>query len=205
MRASQDQCININVDQLRQISSGDLIRHGILPQPLFHQWHKQGTGFPVDGNIFVQFLYVFIVHLAADGSLGGNNADTAVAGHFRCGLRSRLDHTNDGNIQFLLQFIQCIGACRIACHHNGLHLKSFQETHNLFGEAGDRFLGLAAIGHSRRISEIYDLLIGNLPHDLPGYGQSADAGIKYTDGGIFFQRSYILLIHGISPSIFLTS
>ena len=116
-----------------------------------------------------------------------------------------LDHTNDGNIQFTLQFIQCIGACRIACHHNGLHLKSFQETHNLFGEAGDRFLGLATIGHSRRISEIYDLLIGNLPHDLPGYGQSADAGIKYTDRGIFFQRSYILLIHGISPSIFLTS
>ena len=95
---------------------------------------------------------------------------------------SGLHHTNDGNIQFFLDGFQRIGTGCIAGDHDGLDLLGLKETDDLPRIAGHRLLGFASVRNSGRIAKIYNLLVGKIPHDLADHGQSANAGIKHTDG-----------------------
>ena len=120
--------------------------------------------------------------MAVDGCLRGNDTDFSVPGGIGGGFGTWLYHTHNGNVEFLFQFIQCIGTRRIACHHDGFHMMRFQKTYNLPGKPGYGFLGFVAVGHPCGIPEIYDFFIGNLTHDFSCHGQPADTGIKHADG-----------------------
>ena len=72
-------------------------------------------------------------------------------------------------------------ACRIAGNHNRFDMLRHQKADDLSGVADDGVLGFASIRNPRRISKIDDPFFWHLPHDLSGYGQTADAGIENAD------------------------
>ena len=61
-----------------------------------------------------------------------------------------------------------------------------QETDDLSGISKYRIPGFGSVRHTRRISKIYDSLLRNLAHNLPGHGESAHSGIKHSDRRICY-------------------
>ena len=201
MGAAQDEGVDVNVDQLRQVPSGNLLGDGILQQPFLHQRHQQGTCLAVDGDILFQLFYVLGVDLASYGGLGGDNPDSSVPCDLRRRSGPRPDHAYYGNVGFLLQGLQSIGAGGVAGHHNGLHLESAQKSYNLFRKTCHSVPGFAPIGNPGSVSKVDDFFVGNLPDDLPDHSKSAHTGVKYPDGGVFFQQLFIQfhLFHAMPP------
>ena len=86
----------------------------------------------------------------------------------------RTHHADHGNDIFLLELVHGKGAGRIAGYHDSLYIFAQQEIHDLPGITDDRIFRLRTIGHPGRIAEIDQALIGELSHDLPGYGKPPD-------------------------------
>ena len=109
-----------------------------------------------------------------------DNAHPFISGFLGSNFGTGLDHSKDRDIQFILHRIQskCTGC--ITGHHNGLHLLFLQKMNDLAGITDHRFSGFASIGNSGCVSEIYDFFRWEIAHDLPGYCQSSDTGIKHT-------------------------
>ena len=132
MGTSQNQGVNVNINQFCQIPSGNFICDRVLKQSFFHQGDEEGACFALNGHILVQFFYVFGIDTAFYGGFRGNDPNASVPCDFRGNLSAGPDYANDGHIRSFFQKIQGVGAGSIAGDHNGFYLKSPKKSHNLF-------------------------------------------------------------------------
>ena len=175
MRTSHNQRINVFFFQRRKIPGGNLVCYRIMKESFLHQRHKERTRFSNDLNIRAQLLHFSGINTAPDGRLGSNHANLSIMGCLGSRARARVDNSDDRDIQFLFDRLQCTRRGRVAGNHDRLDSLCFQKTDDLAGIAQHRLLRFASIWNARRISKVYDALLRHLTHDLTGYRQTADA------------------------------
>ena len=178
MSASQDQGVDPDIDQLSEIASGNLIGDRILPEAFLHQRDEERTCLSGDLYFRIDRLYVPGINAAGDGSLRADHADPSVGGRSRRRPGSRPDHSDHGDVRLLFQFVQRIGAGRIAGHHDRFHPLRIQKTDNLTGVAQDRLLRFTPVRQPGGISKINDSLPRRLTHDLSRHRQPPYSGVK---------------------------
>ena len=113
--------------RLLRYSRAASVRDLVVDPPLLGQRHEQRTGAGVDLQIGPQPAQRARVLAAADRSLGGDDADLAVAGGARRRLRTGLDDADDRNVVAPLQRVERHRGRRVAGHHQQLDALVDQE------------------------------------------------------------------------------
>ena len=122
MGTSQNQGVNPNVDQFRQIALCDLVRDRIFQKPFFHKRHKEGAGFSDYPCLLIDFFYVAGINTACNRAFRPYHSDLSIGGSLCCHLCPRLHHPYYGYVCFLFYLVQCIGAGSITGCHNSFYL-----------------------------------------------------------------------------------
>ena len=184
MGAAQDQ----GVDPLLPEGGQVLLRHGLdddvagAGAALLRQGDEEGAGLLDHGDGGVQGPQGPLVGAGADGGLGRDHADTAIARGGQGRPAGGLHHPHDGEVILPLELGQGGGGDGAAGDEDGLKVKGPEEADVLPGVLQNGLWRAAAVGDTGGVPEVDQVLPRqDAPQGADG-GEAAEAGIKHADG-----------------------
>src|SRR5665648_753793 len=108
------------------------------------------------------------VGAAGDGGRGGEDADAAVPRRLDRRPRARHDHAHDGRGKTLLQQRQRRRGGRVAGHDDQLDRHGLEKGRELLREELELLAGLLAVGKTRRVAHVGEVLAGQRELRLRG-------------------------------------
>ena len=181
MCTSKNQCVDLLILKFLQISSCNLFCDRIMIPSLFHQRYKKRTCFPDHGDLRIQLPEIGSMDTAVYRTYCANDPYSLVPGLLSSHFSTGFDHSENRDIQFILYRIQSKSTGCVTGYNNGFYFLFLQKMNDLAGITDNCLSGLTSIWNPGCISEIYDFFRWEIAHDLPGYCQSSDTGIKHTN------------------------
>ena len=183
VRTAKDQSINLAFLQIFQIAGGNHFRYRIIHPAFFHERDEKRTGRSDDVNRRIDLLNRAGIYLAGDGSFGSDDTDLLVFRRQHRTGGAGADNAQNRNVKFRPDSVKSIGACGITGDDDRLYVFRQKKADDLLGIAGYGLFRLTAVRYAGGITEVDDIFVRKLPHDLAGNGETADAGIKDADRG----------------------
>src|SRR5207302_10258620 len=177
-------------DQWREVFLRDLSRDGVIDPALFHEGNEERTGARGHADGGIEVPDGSLVRTGVHGARRTNDTDVSSATRPYRGAGAGLDDAEDGHRELVTKDRQRVRGRGVARDDDRFHVLITQERRDLAAVSADRVGTLGAIGDTRRVAEIHDALVRQLPHELMDDGETADARVEDADGTLRHATTY---------------
>ena len=160
----------------------DVRGEGFIHAVFLNQGYQQGSGNRHHLGGGTEILDCISVGVARDGGPGGDDPDGGGATEFQRGLGTGYDHPGDRQGSPGRHCLE--GDCRscVAGDENLLHAEVFKVSRDLGCVVDDRAGAPGPVGDAGGVSDVDDILVGEVLLDGIDHREPSDAGVEYADG-----------------------
>ena len=181
MRAAEHERIDPFPHECFQITRKDLIGDCILQPAFFDQRDEQRASANGDVNLRVQRSQSPLIRAAADRRAGPDHADVTIASSGNGGARTGQDDAGHRDPESFLQLRQCQGRSSVASHHDRFCIFREENVRDLETVTFDRARTLSAIGNSRRVAQVKNLLVRQKSAQFTHDGEPPNTRVENAD------------------------
>jgi hypothetical protein len=181
VRASEHERIGVESRHGIEISPRREARDLVLMPAFLDEGDEERAGARPDLDRRVDRVERVLVAAGADRRRGADDADTLRPRRPRRGAGAGDEHADERHALLLEEPRERDGGGRVARDDDHLDVLALEKL-EVFAEKPEHRLGaLRSVGETRRIAEVYDLLVGKTHRELVNDRESADSRIENAD------------------------
>ena len=193
MRATEQQCIDLGFANRGQQSFGEQSHFGATRSTTLHEFHEARTRRTreIDGGAVRRAGDREFVSPRVDGADGADDPHRSRSRGPHQGLRTRIDHTDDRNVQTLggelgLEFVHREGGRRgVARDHQGFRAEVVDQAPGKFTGVTANFVErLVAEGIAAGVADVHEVFAGEEVNDGSGHRESSETGVEHADRAV---------------------